>query len=82
MSEDTRADCEFNTYTLAINDMEHVEAVARLIADHDPLFNPLGPTVAVPHGLHRKQMTALLRRADASRALSMTTVCGPSSKPG
>jgi hypothetical protein len=64
VSEDTRADREFSTYTLAINDMEHVGAVARLIADHDPLFNPLGPTVALPHGLHRKQMTALVRRAD------------------
>jgi hypothetical protein len=64
VSEDTRADREFSTYTLAINDMEHVGAVARLIADHDPLFNPLGPTVDLPHGLNRQQVTVLLRRAD------------------
>ena len=64
MSDDTRANREFSTYTLAINDMEHVAVVARLIVDHDPLFNPLGPTVALPNGLHPKKMTALLRRAD------------------
>ena len=64
MSEETPADREFATYTLAITDMEHVGAVARLIADHDPLFNPLGPAVALPHGVGEQQMTVLLRRAD------------------
>lgn len=68
MSEDPPADNEFSTYTLAINDMRHVVAVARLIADHDPVFNPLGPNVTLPEGLHRKQMAALQRRADGIAA--------------
>jgi hypothetical protein len=50
VSDGTRADRDFSIYTLAIIDMEHVGAVARLIADHDPLLNPLAPTVALPRG--------------------------------
>jgi hypothetical protein len=68
MSGDPLADSEFSTYTLAINDMGHVAAVARLIADHDPLFNPLGPKATLPEGLNRQQMTALLQRADGIAA--------------
>jgi hypothetical protein len=48
--------------------MGHVMAVARLIADHDPLFNPLGPLVAPPKGLHPLQTTAFFRRADGIAA--------------
>lgn len=63
MSEGTSGDSGFSTYTLAMNDLAHVEAVALLIADHDPFLNPLGPNVFLPHGLHEKQTAALLRQA-------------------
>lgn len=58
------ADDEIERYSLAINDMEDVSRVARLIAEHDPDLNPLGPTVDVPPSVHEKQAAALRRRAE------------------
>ena len=40
-------------YTLAMNDMQAVSGVARLVADHDPNFNLLGPKFDLPSGLEK-----------------------------
>lgn len=44
--------------------MGDVSHVARLIADHDPNYNPLGPTFVPPAGVHEKQAAAMFRRAE------------------
>jgi hypothetical protein len=64
MSEDTSASAEIGRYTFAMNDKEDVSGVARLIAEHDPNFNPFGPSVALPRGLHERQAAVLMRRAE------------------
>jgi hypothetical protein len=64
MSGDTPADTEFSRNMLAANDMAHVAAVARLIADHDPEFHPFGVFAAAPAGIDERQQRALQLRAE------------------
>lgn len=68
MSEYRHATAEVARYTLAINDMEDVSAVARLIAEHDPDFHPFGESVAhlagnsLPNSADRKRRPVSARR--------------------
>jgi hypothetical protein len=61
---ESSAAAEITRFTLAINDMGDVSHVARLIADHDPHYNPLGPTSVPLPGVHEKQAAATLRRRE------------------